>query len=102
MCSKFNSPSDEAFKQEELATLHLQVKEPIGNSSVWLGKYVVDFEVSKALVAGMESSLMAEFSTWVAASPLLLLTFCRFIGSAGFFGRADCKSQPSFALSLCK
>jgi hypothetical protein len=89
MCSKFSSPSDEAFKPEELATLRLRVKEPIGNSSVWLEQYVVDFEVPKELVAGMESSLIAEFSGRVAASPLLLVAFCGFIGSAGFFGEGS-------------
>ena len=38
MSSKFNSPSDEAFKREEIATIRLRVKEPIGNSSDWLEK----------------------------------------------------------------
>ena len=85
--SKFSSPSDSEFQDEEMMTIRLLVEEQREFSANWDQKFVVDFKLPKAFLVARREILVGE--TWFRWGAICLcggFAICGILGPPKFFG----------------
>jgi hypothetical protein len=99
--SKFSSPSNNEFQDEETVTIRLRVEEQLEFSATWNQKFVVDFKVPKAFEVARRERLFGE--TWFRLGAICLcggFAICGVVGPVGFFGNGRPTSGAKILFTL--
>jgi hypothetical protein len=99
--SKFSSPSDSEFQDEEMVTIRLRVEEQLEFSANWDQKFVVDFEMPKAFEVARREILIGE--TWFRWGAICLcggFAICGVAGPIKFFGDGQPTTGAKIAFAL--